>query len=83
MITRVRKWGNSLGVRIPQALARGARVSEGVEVDLALKGGALVLRPVRRPAEKAYRLSDLLARVRRSRIHSETDWGRPVGRESF
>ncbi|MCI0342152.1 MAG: AbrB/MazE/SpoVT family DNA-binding domain-containing protein [Planctomycetales bacterium] len=83
MLTRVRKWGNSLGIRIPRDLARGANVSEGIAVDLAVKGGALVVRRARRSAERVYRLSDLLARVRAKQLHPETDWGRPVGRESL
>lgn len=78
MITRVRKWGNSLGLRIPKSLAEGARIGLSSEVDLALRRGRLVIIPVRR---KAPTLKGLLGRVTEKNLHREADAGRPVGRE--
>ena len=43
MRTRIRKWGNSLGVRIPSALAEDARLHEGAEVDVTVREGQLVI----------------------------------------
>ncbi|MFM7752878.1 MAG: AbrB/MazE/SpoVT family DNA-binding domain-containing protein, partial [Cyanobium sp.] len=43
--TRVQKWGNSLGVRIPRGLAEEVGVGAGKEVTLTTKDGELVLRP--------------------------------------
>ncbi len=37
MRTRIRKWGNSLGGRIPSALAEDAHLHEGAEVDVTTK----------------------------------------------
>ena len=51
MRTRVRKWGNSLGVRIPSVLAEDAHLQEGVEVDVTVREGQLVIVPVRSLAE--------------------------------
>ncbi len=39
------------------------------------------MRRARSPVKKAYALATLLARVKPKNIHTETDWGRPVGRE--
>jgi len=42
--SRISKWGNSLGVRIPPALAKQARVAEGDAVKLSLtRNGGIVL----------------------------------------
>jgi antitoxin MazE len=78
--TRIQKWGNSLGLRIPRAIAREAGVEEGSEVDLSIRNGDLVVKPARRPR---YRLQDLLRRITRGNVHREVDTGRPVGGETW
>jgi antitoxin MazE len=80
MKTEVQKWGNSLAIRIPRAFARETRIDDGTEVDLSLQSGRLVITPVQK---KRYNLNSLLAKVRNSNRHSETDWGDPVGGEAW
>lgn len=46
MRTNIRKWGNSLGVRIPTLLAADARLVDGAEVDVTVRDGELVIVPV-------------------------------------
>jgi antitoxin MazE len=76
--TTVSKWGNSLAVRIPLAIARQAGLSEGDCLALALGSeGGLVLRPTRR----RYELSELVARITPKNRHGETDWGQAQGEE--
>jgi antitoxin MazE len=75
---RIRRWGNSLAVRIPRAVAEESGVQEGVLVDLVPASGKLLVRPAR---PRQYRLADLLARVRPSNLHEVTETGRRVGRE--
>ena len=78
--TTVSKWGNSLAVRIPQAIAKQASLNEGDCVALALDSdGAIVLRPTRR----RYELSELVSRITPKNRHRETDWGQPRGEESW
>ncbi len=78
MQTRIQKWGNSLGLRIPRSFALEAGVGAGSEVDLSVKNGDLVVRPARR---RRYQLKDLLARVTAKNLHAEVETGQPVGRE--
>jgi antitoxin MazE len=80
MQTRIQKWGNSLGLRIPKAFARQAGVEAGSEVDLSVEDGDLVIRPLRRPK---YQLKVLLKGVTASNIHKEVDTGAPVGKEPW
>lgn len=78
--SRIAKWGNSLAVRIPLAIAKEASLSEGDSVKLALDGvGGIILRPTRR----RYELSDLVGQITPKNRHRETDWGRPEGKESW
>ncbi|MEW5984602.1 MAG: AbrB/MazE/SpoVT family DNA-binding domain-containing protein [Acidobacteriota bacterium] len=78
MQTKIQKWGNSLGLRIPRSFAQEAGVAAGSEVALSVEGGDLVVRPARR---RTYQLEDLLRRVTAKNVHGEVDTGRPVGRE--
>lgn len=77
--TKIQRWGNSLGVRIPRAFAEEAGVRAGSEVDLSLRDGTLILRPARR---RIYRLKELLEKVSNRNLHREVDTGNAVGRES-
>jgi hypothetical protein len=45
--TRIQKWGNSLGLRIPRSFAAEAQVEEGATVDLSVENGRLLVRPLR------------------------------------
>lgn len=78
MQTRIQRWGNSLGLRIPRSFAEEAGVEAGSEVDLSLRDGDLVVKPARR---RTYRLKELLEKITAKNLHGEVDTGRPVGRE--
>ena len=80
MQTRVQKWGNSLGVRIPRGLAEEVGLVAGTEVSLSSKDGQLVVRPA---FPTRLSLDDLLAGVSESNIHSCVDTGSAVGAEIF
>ena len=78
--SRIAKWGNSLAVRIPLAIAKQASLTEGDSVRLVLdEEGGIILRPTRR----RYELSDLAGQITPKNRHRETDWGRPQGQESW
>ena len=78
MQTMIQQWGNSLALRIPKALAQQTKVKKGSRVELTVVEGRLVIAPA---AAKKIPLKSLVAKVTRGNIHSETDWGKPVGKE--
>jgi antitoxin MazE len=78
MKTAVQRWGNSLALRIPRTYAAETQISEGTEVELTLKSGALVIRPVLR---KRHALADLLKRVTSANRHDSIETGGAVGKE--
>ena len=80
MLTKIQKWGNSLGLRIPRSFAAEAQVKAGSTVDISVADGGLVVRPVHR---RKYRLSELLKGVRPGNLHEEVTTGEPVGREAW
>ncbi len=76
--TQIAKWGHSLAVRIPQAIAKEARLAEGDRLSLELDvGGSIVLRPARR----RYELGQLISRITAKNCHRQTNWGPPMGEE--
>ena len=76
---RVTRWGNSLAVRIPKALAEQTALHEGSEVELSITDGVLTVRP----KAPAYTLEQLLDQVGPENRHDEIDWGEPQGKEAW
>lgn len=77
MESLVSKWGNSLGVRLPRALAEKAGLKEGTPVVFDVDEDAIVIR------RKKNSLEALLAQVTSANLHGEVDTGRPAGREAW
>jgi antitoxin MazE len=77
MRTRIAKWGNSLGLRIPKPFILESGLQDGAEVEIAIDGGRIVLTPV----AQEYSLEELTSQITPENRHGETDWGKPVGHE--
>ena len=80
MRTKIQKWGNSLGLRIPKSFAEEAQLHAGSAVDLSLDDGRLIVRRSRVPS---YRLEDLLSKVTKDNLHEEVPTREAVGREAW
>ena len=78
MKMQIQKWGNSLALRIPKALAIESQIDQGAEVDITIVEGKLVITPVTR---SSYTLEELVAGITDDNRHSETDTGTPQGGE--
>ena len=78
MKAHIRKWGNSLALRIPRALAAEARIEQGSEVELSLNDRSLTIEVVQ-PSEIS--LGTLLAEVTEENLYTEVETGDSVGRE--
>jgi antitoxin MazE len=78
MIVKTAQWGNSIGVRIPRAIAKkkGIDLDTDVEVDETKDG--VIIKPVGR---RAYSLKELVKGITPQNRHDEADFGRPVGKE--
>nr|NNM90298.1 AbrB/MazE/SpoVT family DNA-binding domain-containing protein [Bacilli bacterium] len=83
MQTKARKWGNSVGIRIPNAFAEGTNIHDGtpVEIIFSPENKEIIIRRLNRP--KKYSLKELLATMpqHQEELHGETDWGEPAGDE--
>lgn len=70
---------NELTIRIPQTLATQVGLTGGMQVELQIVDGNLVIVPV----FKRYDLSELLAGITEDNLHSEIDTGDAVGNEAW
>jgi antitoxin MazE len=76
----VRKWGNSLAVRLPQHVVESLAVSDGSALDVDVQYGELVMRPAR----PKMRLEDLLQNHKPEHNHSGVEiWGNAMGKETW
>lgn len=80
MIAKVKKWGNSQGLRLAKDVLDHAHIDVGDEVDVAVDDGVIVVAPVKRTRGK-HQLDDLVSRIPSDYEANEVDWGAPVGRE--
>ncbi len=77
MTGQVAKWGNSLAVRLPKAMAQTLELHPGSEVVVELDHGRIVIAP----AKPQFDLKTLLRGMHANNTHQSVDWGERMGRE--
>lgn len=81
MGTTVQKWGNSLGIRVPKAIAQQFQLTSGSEVEFDTKGDVLTIRPTKRRRRSKYTLAELMKGYKGPSPYQQLDGDRPVGKE--
>ena len=76
----IKLWGNNLGVRIPAAVAREAKLCANQRVKLTVEDGRVVITP---QADKALPLADRLALFDPALHGGEVMAAAPVGAERW
>jgi antitoxin MazE len=83
-VVKFYKWGNSLAVRLPKALANAIAASEGKRAEMTVESGKLLLRPIVKSGGKPrYTLEELLRGMTRDNVPQEVDWGLRRGNEAW
>ncbi len=77
MQTVVQKWGNSLGIRIPNLYVKEFDLRNGSSVEITEEEGKLVIKPGR------LTLDYLLSQVTEENIHKAIETGPSVGKEEW
>jgi antitoxin MazE len=73
----IKKWGNSLGVRIPSVIAKDLNLKDGSSVEVEDNNGNIIITP------KRYNLHDMLKKIDKSNTPCEVATGSPRGNESW
>jgi antitoxin MazE len=72
----IRKWGNSLGIRIPNNIAKNKTLRDGVSVEITDTENGILISPKRKTT-----LSEMLGQITVENIHGEIETGAVVGNE--
>jgi antitoxin MazE len=82
MLSKVQKWGNSQGIRIPKNLLQNSNIKIGEEVDISVEEGKIIVEPTHRSRGK-YSISDLISKMPKNYKPEEENWGPPIGKEEW
>jgi len=72
----IQKWGNSLGIRIPNLITKEYSLKNGSIVNISNNGKEITIKPIQN-----YKLSEMLNNINEKNLHEEIDWGKPVRKE--
>jgi antitoxin MazE len=72
----VKKWGNSLGIRLPNLVARQLSLKDGSYINIEDKGKKILITPIKKNS-----LSEMLSKINEQNLHEEIETGGPVGKE--
>lgn len=78
MNAKVKKWGNSLGVRIPQNIAEEVQVDYDTPIDIRVDDGRIIITPQNRVT---YTLDELVDGITPENLHEEISTGGRRGNE--
>ena len=78
METVIQKWGNSLGIRIPNLLVKEFNLRNGLSVEIFDDGGKISIKP-----KTGYTLSELMENVTAENMHKSIETGNPLGNEEW
>ena len=75
----LKKWGNSIGLLLPAAMAKAAHLSSGNRVEIDVSDETLIVRKA--PGQS--RIEELCSAITPANLHTETEWGSPRGNEAW
>ena len=78
MTVALKKWGNSIALRIPKDIATTLDVDNNSLMELDIHDGVLTLRP-----KKENGLEALVSQINSKNLHREIDTGESVGNEEW
>jgi len=78
MTVAIKKWGNSLALRIPKDIAKTLHIENNTTLELSIKNGAIVIKP-----QNETLLESLVAGIDANNLHTEVNTGKAVGNEEW
>jgi len=78
MTVSIKKWGNSLALRIPKDIAQTLHIENDSVLELHIDDGAMVVKPLQHTL-----LENLVSQINTENMHTEVDTGESVGNEEW
>ena len=80
MVSRVQRWGNSQGLRLPKHILESANISVGDDLEVIPQEGQIILKKV---SKRKFDLAEMVSRMPRNYKVREESFGKPVGKEEW
>ncbi|MDH5718794.1 MAG: AbrB/MazE/SpoVT family DNA-binding domain-containing protein [Spirochaetia bacterium] len=74
----IQKWGNSLGIRIPNSIAKELNLENGSHVEIVDDDGKIIIFP-----QEKKNLKQKLEMINLENIHEEISTGPVIGKEEW
>lgn len=78
MTVAIKKWGNSLALRIPKDIAQTLQIENDSLLELNIKDGALIIEP-----QNETLLESLVSGINADNLHTVVETGKVVGNEEW
>ena len=79
MLTKIQKWGNSQGIRVPKSLLEQCHISIGEELEVSTDGEVIRIKPAS-IVRGRYKLKELVKKIPKD-YRTKEEWGFPQGKE--
>jgi len=81
MQTKIQKWGNSQGIRLPKKILEYTHIRIGEAVSISAVDGKIIIETVKE-AHGKYDIKTLISQMPDNQLKAEI-WGDPVGKEAW
>ena len=78
MTVALKKWGNSLALRIPKDILNTLSINENSIMELSVNNGMLTVKP-----KSNTLLESLVSQINSENLHKEIDTSRSIGNEEW
>jgi len=78
MTVALKRWGNSLALRIPKDITQTLHIENNSLMELDVHNGVLTIKP-----KKENHLESLVSQINSKNLHKEVDTGDKVGNEEW
>ena len=79
MQTKIKKWGNSLALRLPKGVTAKHALKEGSRVVVIERDGGILIKNEEKTTKRS--LKDLVGEITEKNTHNEATWDTPRGKE--
>jgi antitoxin MazE len=80
MVSKVQRWGNSQGLRLPKHVLESADISVGDDVEVIPQEGQITIKKI---SKRKFDLAEMVSRMPRNYKPREESLGNPVGKEEW
>jgi len=78
MTVSIKKWGNSLALRIPKDVAQTLHIENNSVLELRIENGVMIVE-----SKKNSLLENLVSRIDADNLHGEVETGESIGNEAW